>query len=229
MNDFRDLLRGAAVSPRGQLDMREVRRRVAVRRRRRVVGLSMSLMVAFGWVAVGVASDMEDSRTIVPSGTNDTSPPDATSLPASSTTAIVPTVPTTSKAPVDSQLSTTFVPSTSAGSSLRAINVRIVDPTGQPFTNRNASIMACPNSTVGDCPVDGPGAMTVAPDDNGDGHATIGLDPLVEYRVSAFAVNTGWCEPWISPTGVPFHFSDQLIALGADLEGKLFVVLDPCR
>jgi hypothetical protein len=40
------------------------------------------------------------------------------------------------------------------------------------------------------------------------------------------ARDTGWPNPWISPSGEPFHFSDHVIASGANLEEGTVLALD---
>jgi hypothetical protein len=79
--------------------------------------------------------------------------------------------------------------------------------------------MAIPTSTVG--------WSVAGADANGD--ALLFVDPSFEYNVNAFALNTGWPDPWVSPDGTEFHFSQNSVtALGADLaEGSTFVIARP--
>jgi hypothetical protein len=104
--------------------------------------------------------------------------------------------------------------------STRVVGMRVVDGDGNAFPEGTASVMAIPTSpTVG---------MSVAgADANGD--ALLFVDPAIEYSVNAFATNTGWPDPWVSPTGQEFHFSQNGVrALGADLQdGTTFVVAKP--
>jgi hypothetical protein len=105
--------------------------------------------------------------------------------------------------------------------------MHVVDEAGNPFPNGTGAVMACDQPAGVNCPTSGPGAMKVGVDTNSDGLVQISLEPSVVYRVTAFATNTGWCNPWISPTGVPFHFSNEIIAIAADLEGVVLAVLKP--
>jgi hypothetical protein len=101
----------------------------------------------------------------------------------------------------------------------RAVGLRVVDGEGNAFPEGTASAMAIPTST---------GEWSVAgADANGD--VLLFIDPAIEYSVNAFATNTGWPDPWVSPDGTEFHFSQQSVtALGADLdEGSTFVIAQP--
>lgn len=104
--------------------------------------------------------------------------------------------------------------------STRAVGTRIVDGEGNPFPEGTASVMAIPTSM--------PGYFNIAgADANGD--AVLLVDPGVEYGVNAFALNTGWPDPWVSPDGTEFHFSQNSVtAFGADIEeGTTFVIAKP--
>jgi len=117
------------------------------------------------------------------------------------------TVPRSPHAPVPLAIST------------RAVGIRVVDGDGNAFPEGTASVMAIPTSPVG--------WSVAGADANGD--ALLFVDPAVEYNVNAFAVNTGWPDPWVSPDGTEFHFSQNgVTALGADLEeGSTFVIARP--
>jgi len=103
--------------------------------------------------------------------------------------------------------------------STRAVGMRVVDGEGNAFPEGTASVMASPTSTVG--------WSVAGADANGD--ALLFVDPAVEYNVNAFALNTGWPDPWVSPDGTEFHFSQNgVTALGANLEeGSTFVIARP--
>ncbi|HET6954914.1 MAG TPA: hypothetical protein VFI47_31420 [Acidimicrobiales bacterium] len=102
--------------------------------------------------------------------------------------------------------------------STRTVGVRVVDGEGNAFPERTAGIMAIPPST---------GWMSGGWTDAA-GNVLLFLDPTVEYDVSAMATNTGWPNPWVSPDGTEFHFSEGVRVLGADLaEGTTFVVAPP--
>lgn len=103
--------------------------------------------------------------------------------------------------------------------STRAVGLRVVDFEGAAFPEGTAAVMAIPTSTRW---------WSVANAD-AEGNVLLFVDPAVEYNVNAFATNTGWPDPWVSPDGTEFHFSVQgLTVLGADIpEGMTFVVQDP--
>lgn len=104
----------------------------------------------------------------------------------------------------------------------RAVAMRVVDGDGNAFPGGMTSVMAIPTSSSAAVGMSVGGA-----DANGD--ALLLVDPTVEYNVNAFAQNTGWPNPWVSPTGIEFHFSrNGVTALGADLqEGTTFVIVPP--
>lgn len=102
--------------------------------------------------------------------------------------------------------------------STRTVGVRVVDGEGNAFPERTAGIMATPPST---------GWMSGGWTDAA-GNVLLFLDPTTEYDVTAMATNTGWPNPWVSPDGTEFHFSETLRVLAADLaEGTTFVVAQP--
>lgn len=104
--------------------------------------------------------------------------------------------------------------------SARVVGLRVVDGEGNAFPVGTASVMAIPTS---------PGAGWRVPGADANGDVLLLADPAVEYNVNAFATNTGWPDPWVSPDGTEFHFSQNSVtALGADLvEGTTFVVARP--
>jgi hypothetical protein len=102
--------------------------------------------------------------------------------------------------------------------STRTVGVRVVDGEGNAFPERTAGIMATQPST---------GWMSGGWTDAA-GNVLLFLDPTMEYDFTAMATNTGWSNPWVSPDGTEFHFSQTVRALGADLaEGTTFVVAQP--
>lgn len=102
--------------------------------------------------------------------------------------------------------------------STRTVGVRVVDGEGNAFPERTAGIMATLPST---------GWMSGGWTDAA-GNVLLFLDPTMEYDVTAMATNTGWPNPWVSPDGTEFHFSEAVRVLGADLaEGTTFVVAQP--
>jgi hypothetical protein len=125
------------------------------------------------------------------------------------TTPVEATVPRSPHAPVSLAITT------------RAVGMRVVDGAGNAFPEGMTSVMAVPTSSSG------PGMSVGGADANGD--ALLLVDPAVEYNVNAFALNTGWPDPWVSPDGTEFHFSrNSVTALGADLlEGTTFVIVPP--
>lgn len=117
------------------------------------------------------------------------------------------TVPRSPRSPVPLTIST------------RAVELRVVGFEGAAFAVGTAAVMAIPTSTRW---------WSVANAD-ADGDVLLFVDPGVEYTINAFATNTGWPEPWVSPDGTEFHFSElRLTVLGADVEeGTTFVVSNP--
>ena len=102
--------------------------------------------------------------------------------------------------------------------STRTVGVRVVDGEGNAFPERTAGIMAIRPST---------GWMSGGWTDAA-GNVRLFLDPTAEYDINAMATNTGWPNPWVSPDGTEFHFSEGVRVLGADLaEGTTFVVAPP--
>lgn len=103
--------------------------------------------------------------------------------------------------------------------STHTVGLRVVDDGGNVFPEGTASVMAVPTSS---------GEWSVAgADANGD--VLLFVDPAIEYRLNAFATNTGWPDPWASPDGTEFHFSqNEVTAFGAAIqEGTTFVVARP--
>ncbi len=102
--------------------------------------------------------------------------------------------------------------------STRTVGVRVVDGEGNAFPERTAGIMATLPST---------GWMSGGWTDAA-GNVLLLLDPTTEYDVTAMATNTGWPNPWVSPNGTEFHFSESVRVRGADVvEGTTFVVAPP--
>jgi hypothetical protein len=102
--------------------------------------------------------------------------------------------------------------------STRTVGVRVVDGDGNAFPEHTAGIMATLPAT---------GWMSGGWTDAA-GNVLLFLDPAAEYEITAMATNTGWPDPWVSPTGTEFHFSVPVRVLGADLaEGTTFVVAPP--
>jgi len=101
--------------------------------------------------------------------------------------------------------------------------LRVVDGQGNPFPAGTAGVQACGGAGYPACD-----PHVVAVDSDGDGSVRLELDPTTLYTVNAFAMNTGWPDPWVSEDGTEFHFSATVTLLGADLEdGTVFVVAQP--
>ena len=101
--------------------------------------------------------------------------------------------------------------------------LRVVDGEGNPFPAGSAGVQACGGAGYPACD-----PHVVAVDTDGDGNVRLGLDPTTLYTINAFAMNTGWPDPWVSPDGTEFHFSATVTLLGADLaDGTVFVVPPP--
>jgi hypothetical protein len=101
--------------------------------------------------------------------------------------------------------------------------LRVVDGQGNPFPAATAGVQACGGGGYPECD-----PHVGAIDSDGDGNVLLALDPTTQYTINGFAMNTGWPDPWVSPDGTEFHFSQTVTVLGADLEnGTVFVVAQP--
>lgn len=232
MSDLRELLRASAFAPRGVLDIDALHQRVRRRRRRRSVAVAVTVSLASVAAAVALLAPRGDDNTIV------MVPPTATEVggPSTTPTSIVPTeatiapttaavAPSVSAAATSTSTSSTSPPTTTSPpvvtgpDGLRRVNVRVVGPNGTPFPKSTVTAQACP--VTGD-----PCAYAGVVDDAGTVY--LELDPDVQYNINAMVRNTGWANPWISPTGVGFHFSESIERTGAELEdGTVFVIEEP--
>jgi hypothetical protein len=107
----------------------------------------------------------------------------------------------------------------------RVVDVVARDRYGNPFPNGGLMIFDhafdCPSGT---CPDGTTGLLYMTSPT--DGATRVVVDPDVTYEFVAMAHDLDWPEePWMSPTGNPFWFSDKEIMTGAGLdEGHLFTV-----
>jgi hypothetical protein len=98
--------------------------------------------------------------------------------------------------------------------------VRVLGPDGEPFAAGSAGVQACA----------GPGwpepcTHYVAGGTDADGYVWLSLEPDLEYSVNAFAIDTGWPDPWVADDGTELHFSEGIVVLGSELpEDHVFTV-----
>jgi hypothetical protein len=54
------------------------------------------------------------------------------------------------------------------------------------------------------------------------------LEAGVDYQIQGFAMNTGWCNPFVDGQGTLWSFGEIIEATRATASGMTLVVADPC-
>ena len=240
MDDLGARLRAGAAQPRRALDFEDLTRRVQRRRHRNVaaaVAAAAVIVMTTGTAVALVDRDRNghvDAISPPVTSTTTTQPPPTTTTPTTTTvttTTVLPVVPDTAPVAPPPTVPAT-VPTTAPTRTtltipkpvLSVVNATVVDGDGNPFPAGTAGVQACPTDGFSvPCT-----HLLVASDDDGDGTVRMEVEPNVEYVFTGYARNTGWPDPaWIGTDGTTYHFSEDVTARGADIEGMVFVVANP--
>jgi hypothetical protein len=109
----------------------------------------------------------------------------------------------------------------------RIVAVRVLDPGGSPFRSGTAteSAVMVRHLACGDA-CEGNLVMQVA-HAGADGTALVVVDPADDYELTAYAIGTGWPDPWLDGRGQPFHFSEGFRSAGRLIPESLELTVRP--
>jgi len=106
------------------------------------------------------------------------------------------------------------------------VSLRVVDGNGNPFAG-NGGIQACVRINGEDCSRT-PNNISNGLDTDGDGSVELYLEPDLDYQLTAFAVNTGWCNSYDDGGGTTWSFGNNVVATAVSASGMTLVLANPC-